>query len=358
MLLLSFAAAQAAGAVADRLRIPGGPIFVGLIATASISLTFGDVPAPPPVTFALVIVLAVVLGVRMTKENLRALRRIAVPSLLAASILLVAGLGVGLLVRALAIAPHGDLLATTPAALSIIGAVAVEHGFDPAGIAVFHVMRIMLVIVTLPLLIRMLSEGPGRAGHPRTMPGHPGPTSLSEVGPRDAAEPLARGAGWRGFGLLGLALLISTAVGLLTQWAALPIPLLLPPFIVVSAIALVVHDPIPRPRWLAIGVQAGFGWLLGTFITRDTFADLGPVAAGAALSSVLLILVGIGTAMLLARLGIGPRGEMLATSPGGLEALVLIADERGVGPMEVTLYHTVRMLVVMVALPLIVLLAR
>jgi len=352
LLAASFAGALALGAVADRLRIPGGPIFVGLVATAGLSVAVGGVPSPPSVTFALVVTLAVVLGVRMTKDNLRALRRIAMPSMLAALILLAAGLAVGLLVRALDVAPHGDLLATSPAALSIIGAVAVEHGFDPAGIALFHVVRIMLVILTLPLLLRFL-----RDVEPPVIP-----TVAFDAASAPSVSAAAASAGRRervvGIALLVIAFLVAGVVGGLTQAAALPIPLLLPPFIAVSLVALSTTHAIPRPRWLAIGVQSGFGWLLGTFVTREAFSGFGPIALGAVLSSTLLILAGVGAALLLARLGIGPKAQMLATSPGGLEALVLIADERGVGPMEVTLYHTVRMLVVMMALPVIVLLAR
>jgi membrane AbrB-like protein len=362
LLVASFALAQAVGAVAHRTRVPGGPILVALVVTAALAAATGGIAAPEPATFGLVITLAVVLGVRMTPENLRALRRIAVPSLMAASILLLAGIAVGLLVRVLGIAPHGDLLATSPAALSIIGAVAVEHGFDPAGIAVFHVTRILLVVLTLPLLLRLLTSPDGTA-QARAQARASTRAERSQAADGDAGAPVpARGRSIRwgvaGWALLLVAFLVAIAVGRLTQASGVPLPLLVPPFVAVAGIALLARRPIPRPGWLAVGVQTGFGWLLGTYVTRETFEGLGAVAVGATVSSVLLILAGVGTAMLLRHLGIGPRAEMLATSPGGLEALVLIADERGVGPMEVTLYHTVRMLVVMLSLPLLVLLAR
>lgn len=355
LLVASFALAQVAGAVADRRNIPGGPILLGLIVTGAVWVTTGGATVPDWVTFALVVALAVVLGVRMTRDNLTALRRIAVPSVLAASILLVAGLAIGYLVRELGIAPHGDLLATSPAALSIIGAVAVEHGFDPAGIALFHVARIMLVVVTLPLLVRFLRDDTGVDGR-SARAARPAASVGARAGGRDTADALRSVA--TGAALLALAGGVAVSVGLLTETLDLPLPLLLPPFLAVSALALVVPRPIPRPRPLAIGVQAGFGWLLGTSMTRAALTGFESVAVGALLSSSLLIVAGVGVALLLRRLGIGPKGEMLATSPGGLEALVLIADDRGVDPMEVTLYHTVRMLLVMLSLPGLVLLAR
>lgn len=371
LLVVSFTLAQVVGAIAYRSRIPGGPILASLVATAVLSVAVEGIAAPRPASFGLVISLAVMLGVRMTPENLRALRRIALPSLLAASILLAAGLASGYLVRALGIAPHGDLLATSPAALSIIGAVAVEHGFDPGGIALFHVTRILLVVLTLPLLIRLLTS-PDPAATPPVEAPSGGPTDEviraqhTSVAAGDEHRPessrLRRGSGstWdvAGWSLLLVAFAIALAVGTFTQDSGVRLPLLVPPFVAVSAMALFARRPIPRPRWLAMGVQTGFGWLLGTYVTRETFEGFGAVALGAALSSTLLIFSGVGAAILLRRLGIGPRAEMLATSPGALEALVLIADERGVGPMEVTLYHTVRMLVVMLSLPALILLAR
>lgn len=363
ILVMSFALAQAVGALAHRSRIPGGPILIALVVTAAVSLTSGGIAVPDVATFGLIITLAVVLGVRMTPDNARALRRIALPSLMAASILLIAGVAVGLLVRVLGVAPDGDLLATSPAALSIIGAVAVEHGFDPAGIAIFHVTRILLVVLTLPLLIRLLTspdETAARPGTARTATAHG--VDVTADGDEPEAPRAQRGtssprdvAGWS---LLIVSFVVAALIGRVTQDSGVTLPLLVPPFAAVVAVALLVRRPIARPKWLAVGVQTGFGWLLGTSVTRETFDGLGAVAIGATLSSALLILVGVGTAMLLRRMGIGPRAEMLATSPGGLEALVLIADERGVGPMEVTLYHTVRMLVVMLSLPVLILLTR
>ncbi len=41
----------------------------------------------------------------------------------------------------------------------------------------------------------------------------------------------------------------------------------------------------------------------------------------------------------------------MATSPGALEVLTVLAIEDGEGPLEVALFHTVRVVLVMISVP-------
>jgi uncharacterized membrane protein AbrB (regulator of aidB expression) len=54
------------------------------------------------------------------------------------------------------VAPGDDVLATSPGALSAVIAIAVDRGVAPAEVALFHLVRLLMVLATLPLVVLLL----------------------------------------------------------------------------------------------------------------------------------------------------------------------------------------------------------
>jgi membrane AbrB-like protein len=157
LLLLTLAAASASGLVADRLHIPGGLILGAMLGSAGVTLLSGQAAAVPPVLRSgAFIVIGAAIGVTVTRAAVVSLGSVLAPAVLAGALVIVAGLGIAYLLRAMGMAPPGDVLATSPGALSVMSAVAVEQGTGAVEVALFHLVRVVMVLVSLPLIIRLL----------------------------------------------------------------------------------------------------------------------------------------------------------------------------------------------------------
>ena len=336
----SFALALVAGWIARRLRVPGGAIVGALIATAILSLTRGDLVVSDGLQRVILVGLGLIVGARVDRPSLRALPRAAIPSLLAAVLIILAGIGSAQLLRSLGMGFPGDMLGTSPGALSVLAAAAVENGLDAVTVSLFHILRIVLILLTLPLLLLLLPRSIKQSAAALR-------ARQSVPGQRDRTRP-----GVIDVGLLALTALGATLGGALALATGLSGALIVGSVLGSAAVTLSHRREVYRPDTLLYLVQSALGWVIGTLVTEETALALTDQAVPALLSSVLLIVAGVVIAWLLRAMCIAPEGDVLATSPGALEALAALADERNLGPLEVAVFHTVRLLLVIFSLPL------
>lgn len=339
----SLAAAYLAGYLARRLRVPGGAIVGALVATAAISLQLGAISVPGALRVVLFMGVGTMIGSRVDRASVRALPGVALQALLAGGLLVLAGLGIALLLRWWEMAPEGVVLATSPGALSVLAAAALENGFDAPTVSLFHIVRIVLILLTLPLLVALL---PGRRANRlarEQLAEDPPPAEERPSHDRPAAADL----GW---------LVVTFAAAGIGAWlatlAGIPGPLIFGTVTGAAIVTLARAEPAYRPRWLSFVIQATLGWTIGSLVTRDTLVALGEATLPALLSSGLIIGAGILIALVFRLLGIAPDGDVLATSPGAVEALASLADEQDAGALQVTVFHTVRLVLVIGSLPL------
>lgn len=161
-ILLLLACAALGGLALRLLHVPGG-IFLGAAAGAAAYTLLRDLPPvrlPAGSEDAALVVLGAAVGAGITRSELTRLRLVLLPAVAAAVFLIVAGILAALLLRALGLAPAQDLLATSPGALSTVIAVALERGEGAAEVALFHTVRLLLVMGALPLLVALLPDPP------------------------------------------------------------------------------------------------------------------------------------------------------------------------------------------------------
>lgn len=156
--LLMLLSASAVGYVFVRLHVPGGTIVGAMVGAAGCSLILGgtSITLPRPLVSGAYVVIGTIIGAGITRDALRDLRAVAAPAVLSAVAIIAAGLTIALLLRALGIAPDAVVLATSPGALSAMTALAAEQD---GGLVVpmFHTVRVVLVLLSMPLLLRLSS---------------------------------------------------------------------------------------------------------------------------------------------------------------------------------------------------------
>lgn len=156
---LGVLAAATAGGVLLRLTgLQGGLAIGAMVGAAGYTLLRGDdaVDVPPLAQDAALIVLGAVIGAGITRSALLDLRAMLVPAVLAGAGIILAGVAIALALRWFGAGPAEDVLATSPGALSAVIAVAVDRGVAPAEVALFHLVRLLMVLGTLPLVVLLL----------------------------------------------------------------------------------------------------------------------------------------------------------------------------------------------------------
>lgn len=145
-------------------------------------------------------------------------------------------------------------------------------------------------------------------------------------------------------------------VALALDAVGVPAGLIVGGMIGAAAVSIGRDVEISLPGGLVTALQVVVGIVIGVSVTSDVLRRMGALLGPALLAAVLIITAGLLVAHLLHRLGALPSWAVLATCPGALEALVLIAAERDEGAVEVALFHIVRVVVVLLSVPVLLLL--
>ncbi len=97
------------------------------------------------------------------------------------------------------------------------------------------------------------------------------------------------------------------------------------------------------PPWFLIAAYAGLGWTIGLGFTRAAVAHAARALPWIAASIVVLMAVSAGVALVLvAKMGIDPLTAFLATSPGGMDTVAIIAASTPVDVSFVLAVQAVR----------------
>lgn len=381
LLLLTLVAAGAGGLFAQWVRLPGGPIVGAMLGAGAVSLGVGTVEVPLVARLAIFTGLGTMLGMLVTRETLRSLRLALAPALFAAIAIIAGGIAVAFLFRALGIAPEGDMLATSPGALSVLVAAAVEYDANAPTVALFHVTRLVLVIVTLPLIVHLLPaqrEARAARGAAPLFSRAPDEDITSRFAPEEdlATRDTKKGAGEPAWEVsdpthdeptrdanrsdprhsvwvqLTFTVMAATVGAIVSQFLPIPGTLLLCTTTAGALVTLMYERPHRSPYAFRMPVQIGLGWTIGVLFTPETVSGLAQMVVPAGLAAVLAIANGILIALALRWVGHAPAGDVLATSPGAANAVTATAIEYDASPVIVALYHTVRLLLVILLLPL------
>lgn len=153
------AAVAVCGLVAEGLKMPGGLIFGAMVGAAAVTLWRGTtVSIPQSAQSASFMVIGAAIGTLINRDSVGALRSVLVPAVLSGALIIVAGVAIAYLLRGLGMAPPDDILATSPGALSAVSALAVDRSLGPVEVATFHLVRVVLVILSLPALGLLLDS--------------------------------------------------------------------------------------------------------------------------------------------------------------------------------------------------------
>lgn len=318
--------------------VPSAALFAGLlvgVVLALASLAPGRMPAPAGVIAQGV--LGVYIGTMVHQDAVGALRSDwLIVLVIAVATLLLSVLAGGLLGLHRDVSPLTGSLALVAGGASGLVAIARELGGDDRVVSVVQYLRVALVTATIPLVVTLVFHAD--RSHPAANPaGSPGQT--------DSAP-------WY-LSLLMLAAIV--AVGIVGgRWAKLPGAGLLGPLALTVALQLTgLSFGLTVPVLLVQAAYMVIGWQAGIAFTRESLRAIGRILP---LALTLIVVLGAATAglgVVLANVtGMTQLEGYLATSPGGVYAVLATAVETGSNVTFIIAAQVLRVLLMLFAAPL------
>lgn len=220
---------------------------------------------------------------------------------------------------------------TSPGGAAAMTAMAESFGADIRMVAFMQYLRIFVVVLTASTVSRMLMGGQAAdLPMPTWSPGFDAPLI-----------PLAQ-------------TLVMVAAGVvLGRWTRIPGGALLIPMVIGGVLNSLGLMQITLPPWLLWSAYAGLGWYIGLrFTTHTMHYALRAVPQLLLAIASLMALCGVAAWMLTVWAGVDPLTAYLATSPGGLDSVAIIALGSGSDPAFVLSLQTLRLFAVVITGPL------
>jgi membrane AbrB-like protein len=329
--ILLSAATAALGWALGRVGLPSSTLFAALLAGLAVALWRPDrLAVPAPAFAAAQAVTGVTIGTYLQSSSLRAIGDAWLAVALVSAGTLAVSIGAGLLLARVTSldAPTAALGMIAGGASGIVTMARELHGDDRL-VAFMQYARVLVVVLLTPVLI------------PLAFPGHHG----AGVAARGSGPLLGHALDW----LLVPAL--AAVAGLSARALRVPAGMLLGPMVVVGALTLagvgVTVPPLLRETAFAvIGLQVGLRFTVAT--VRQVGRLLGPVLA--AIAVLLLACFGLAVA-LAATTSVTLLDAYLATTPGGLYAVLAVAFGAGANTTFIIAVQGLRVLVMVLLAP-------
>jgi membrane AbrB-like protein len=331
-LALVVAGAVAASAAFAAVGLPSPALFGGLLAGLLRALAVpGRVEVPEPAALAGQAVIGVAMGSLVDPDTLRSVAENWLPVLGVTVATLALSLGAGSLLRLQpGISPVTGAFSMIAGGASGIIVMARQLGADERMVAVLQYLRVLLIVVLMPVVATVVYGASSGGGGPA--PGGTGP-------------------GWPA----GLLFTVGCCVGgvLVGRLVRLPVVALLGPMIAGAAVDLTglgrgaeVPGLLESAAFLVIGLQVGVSF------TRGALRVIGRALPLALLLIVGLVVASAGLGVALsAATGASALDGYLATTPGGLYAVLATASDIGADVTLVLSVQVLRLFVMLLSAP-------
>ncbi|WP_091194962.1 AbrB family transcriptional regulator [Formivibrio citricus] len=291
------------------------------------------VRVPRPVFVCVQAVLGCAVARAITSSFLDSVTRSGAIMLLVVLATIMAGALVGwVLVRYGALPGTTAAWGSSPGGASAMVAMAEEYGADTRLVAFMQYLRVVMVVLTATLVSQFLL----------------GATAASSSAPSFsslfAATPLVPTLQTLG---------IAVAGGLLGKWSRIPSGALLVTMLLGGVLHAMGVD-IVLPAWLLALANVALGWYVGLGFDRSILRYVFKAIPQLLLSTFLLIgMCGFSSWVLTRFVGLDPLTAFLATSPGGLDSVVVIALGSKVDFSFIVAVQTLRLFMVILIGPFI-----
>lgn len=329
-----------------KLRLPLPALLGSLSATAALALT-GNFPSAPIDLLSGIckIVIGMMMGRRMNRNAVEALRHLLVPATLISAWMIALSIASGLLLSFLADMPLSTtLIGSATGGVSEMAIFALSKNYDVATITIIGVTRLVAVLILTPWVAHHWSARLKRAEDGRRKPAWDVATSQRETGKLSGGE-------------IAFVAFLSVVSGVLLNIAGVPAGLMIGALCASSLSTLSVNKTFDFHPGVHAAAQIGIGIVIARQFGPEQLAYLtqGRFIVSLLLSTGFIVLATLVLAYILQRItGWEPLMCLLASSAGGLSQMIMVAEEMHSDSLTIGLLHLARYFAIIMLMPLLI----
>ncbi len=338
LFLLTLAVGVLGAFFARKAKIPAGGMVGAMILVMTFNLLTQKGFFYDGLRMVVQIASGAMIGSSMKREHIRALKSMVLPMLILWVFMLVMNVAAGGLIIALSdMDPATALFASSPGGMADMALISSEMGANPAYVAVLHLVRILTIIMFMPPIYRKIGA---KAPESRLSKEHD--EAVEIVGEKDNKKRTAELLMTVATGSLG---------GVLFAWLGVPAGAMIGSMVFVAAFSAISNRAY-YPSSLRSYTQIAAGIYVGMRMDRASFMTLPDLILPALILIVSVFIFAFLTGYVMHKATKVPLcTALMASTPGGLQEMSILADELGLDAPTIALFHTSRLMFVIAVFP-------
>ena len=324
------AASIALGALAQSARIPAAWLIAPMIVAVVLAVYGIGLTLPRPVLAIPQGIIGLTIAQVFTLPVLGEVIHSWLPILMVVvATVVAAGVAGWILAKFSPLSPETAAWGSSPGAAVTMIALSGEYGADPRIVAFMQYLRMTLVVLTASFASRILffnSEVHAAHTAAGTMPFAIGPFAITAI--------------------------VAVSAGFAGRYSRIPGGQFIVPLVLGAAIHVTGIFPIDIPWWFLDAAYITVGWTIGLLYTRETLRFVARIIPTLiASTTVLLALCALSGVLLVGLMHADPLTAYLATTPGGLDSVSIIALGSGSNVALVLAIQMLRLFAVVISGP-------
>ncbi|HBY57791.1 MAG TPA: hypothetical protein DEG96_08055 [Candidatus Atribacteria bacterium] len=349
------------------LRIPGGATTGSLIMLAIISSQgFEWIAMPSFLTSFFQVIIGVMIGSRLNKEQIPTIKSLLVPGLLSSAWMILISLAVGLLLAKMTGMDLGSALyGSVPAGLFEMGMIALSLNLSVPIVTLLQFFRVISINLSVPFIVSHCKNWDKteancqiKVDNELTDNTNNTNNNTNNNANKDINESNNSGNGNNEkkervnvFGIL-LSLLLGSIGGFTAKYLGIPVGCMLGSMVVVGTLRILGAPLQELPKWLILVTQIMVGGSLGTTFNPEMVIYLKSLLLPVLLFSVFVVLNGVFIGFRFHRtLKWDLATALLATAAGGVTIMTLVAIDMNADPVKVSILQTLRIIIILIIMP-------
>jgi len=324
----------------DFLHIPGGAVTGALVLLAIITSQGVEWAVMPSyVTTFFQVIIGVMIGCRLKKEQLPTMKSLLAPGILASAWMIFISLFVGFLLAKMTDIDLGTALyGSVPAGLFEMGLIAFALNLSVPIVTLLQFVRVISINLSVPLIVTKCNNL-GKEGAECQAVATDIKKTANPAEKTDVMNMLT-------------ALLLGGIGGFTASYLGLPVGGMLGAMIVVGTLRVIGVPLKELPQWLILGTQIIVGGYLGTTFSPEMVATLRSLLLPILFFSIFVVANGVFIGFLFHQfLSWDLATSLLATAAGGVTLMTLIAIEIHADPIKVSIIQTLRIVIILLLMP-------
>jgi len=340
LFIATLAAAAFGGITAYKLKIPAGGMIGAMAAVIILNISTGRAFFYEELKPVIQILSGAMIGSGIGRKDVAELRKIVLPTIFLVFCMILLNLSFSAAIVALTRLDIATaLFATAPGGVADMALIATDLGANSGYVAILQLFRLLIIFTFMPPIFKTVIGRINKAGSSEPAPEITGKNAAQKTGLRKTLLILFR------------SLVFAAAAGLLFQSIGITAGALIGGMVGAAASGLIFEKSV-FPQRAKLGLQIFAGAFIGIRMDRESLVQIPELIVPILIMTIgVLVFVFLVSYAMHKLTGLPLATCMLASTPGGIQEMALLADDLGADTTKVSIMQTARLMCVISFFP-------